>query len=115
MMLSVWTWRREPKPIFLDRLPIALVERALAHHGIEAAIARHYPDAAELYAARGWALPDHIDRVYDPTHAAGVLGFRPSLDLSTVLAALRSGADLPFIHDPAYSSPQEKQRSAIGL
>ena len=72
------------------------------------AIARHFPDAAALYAARGWMLPDHIDRVYDPGRAERLLGFRPLVDFSTVLAALRSGADLPFVHDPDYSSPKEK-------
>src|SRR3546814_485651 len=34
-----------------------------------AVIARYHPDAAELYAARGWVLPESIDRVYDPSRA----------------------------------------------
>ncbi|MFN3725187.1 MAG: NAD-dependent epimerase/dehydratase family protein [Allosphingosinicella sp.] len=68
-------------------------------------IARHYPDAAELYARAGWTLPDHIDRVYDSGHAERVLGFRCRTDFAAVLNALRTGADLPFEHDPTYASP----------
>ena len=70
-----------------------------------AVIARHFPDAADLYARAGWTLPDHIDRIYDPSHAERVLGFRCRTDFAAVLDALRSGAELPFEHDPEYISP----------
>jgi len=70
-----------------------------------AVIARHFPDAAALYAARGWSLPRSIDRVYDARRAADRLGFRCSTDFGEVLGALRDGAPLPFAHDPAYTSP----------
>ena len=69
------------------------------------AIARHYPDAEALYAARGWTLPRSIDRVYDSSRAERVLGFRCRTDFAAVLGALREGAALPFAHDPAYTSP----------
>ncbi len=68
-------------------------------------IAGYFPDAAALYAQQGWTLPRSIDRVYDAGHAARVLGFRCKTDFAVVLAALRSGAQLPFEHDPAYTSP----------
>ena len=61
-------------------------------------VERLFPDAAALYAARGWTL-------YDPARAERVLGFRAATDYAAVLAALRSGAPLPFAHDPGYVSP----------
>jgi nucleoside-diphosphate-sugar epimerase len=70
-----------------------------------AVIARHHPDAAELYAAKGWVLPDIIDRVYDPSRAERRFGWRAKTDFGSVLAALRDRTPLPFAHDPAYTSP----------
>ena len=77
-----------------------------------AVIARYHPDAAELYAARGWVLPETIDRIYDPSRAERRFGWRAQSDFGSVLAALRTDADLPFAHDPDYTSPiiaQERQ------
>ena len=77
-----------------------------------AVIARHHPDAAELYAAQGWVLPETIDRVYDPSRAERRFGWRAQSDFGSVLAALRDGTPLPFAHDPDYTSPiiaQERQ------
>ncbi len=70
-----------------------------------AVIARHHPDAAELYAAKGWVLPETIDRVYDPSRAERRFGWRAKTDFGRVLAALREGSTLPFAHDPNYTSP----------
>jgi UDP-glucose 4-epimerase len=72
-----------------------------------ALIARHYPEAPGLYAARGWSLPARIERIYDPSRAARRLGFRCETDFAAVLAALASGDPLPFAHDPSYVSPKE--------
>ncbi|OHD09817.1 NAD-dependent epimerase/dehydratase family protein [Sphingopyxis sp. RIFCSPHIGHO2_12_FULL_65_19] len=74
-----------------------------------AVIARHYPDAADLYAAQGWHLPETIDRVYDPSRAERRFGWRAQSDFGSVLAALRGGDDLPFAHDPDYTSPIVRQ------
>ena len=71
----------------------------------QAVIVRHYPDAAALYAARGWVLPATIERVYDPSRAERRFGWRAESDFGSVLAALREGGPLPFAHDPAYTSP----------
>ena len=68
-------------------------------------IARHYPDAAELYAAEGWILPESIDRVYDPSRAERRFGWRAQTDFGSVLAALCDRTPLPFAHDPDYTSP----------
>jgi nucleoside-diphosphate-sugar epimerase len=72
-----------------------------------AAIARYFPDAAALYAARGWTLPARIGRVYDAAAIERDLGFRCRTDFAAVLAALRDGRPLPFAHDPAYTSPND--------
>ncbi|MBX9797782.1 NAD(P)-dependent oxidoreductase [Sphingomonas sp.] len=68
-------------------------------------IARYFPDAPALYAARGWELPRTLDRVYDARRAERLLGFRCRTGFAEVLAALRAGGPLPFEHDPAYVSP----------
>jgi nucleoside-diphosphate-sugar epimerase len=73
-------------------------------------IARRFPDAAELYARAGWELPASIDRVYDPSLAERLLGFRCRTDFAAVLAALRTGSALPFTHDAAYVSPLQAAR-----
>lgn len=92
--------------------PFARDEAAELARDARAVIARHFPDAAELYAARGWVLPETIDRVYDPSRAEARLGWRARTDFAAVLAALRDGSELPFAHDPDYTSPivrQERQ------
>jgi nucleoside-diphosphate-sugar epimerase len=67
-----------------------------------AVIARHFPEAPALYARAGWRLPQSIDRVYDPWRAERELGFRCRTGFAEVLDSLRSGAPLPFVHDPAF-------------
>lgn len=71
------------------------------------AILEKFPDAADLYAARGWSLPTGIGRVYDASHAEQRLGFRCSTSFSDILAALRDGSEMPFTHEPDYVSPKE--------
>jgi UDP-glucose 4-epimerase len=73
-----------------------------------AVIARHFPDASALYARAGWRLPQSIDRVYDPTRAERLLGFRCRTDFAAILASMRRGEQLPFAHDPSYVSPKER-------
>jgi len=72
-------------------------------------IARHFPDAAELYARAGWELPQSIDRVYDPSLAERRLGFRCRTDFTTVLDSLRTETALPFAHEPSYVSPLARE------
>lgn len=72
-----------------------------------AVIARHFPDATKLYAAKGWELPRSIGRIYDAGLAERILGFRCETDFAAVLDALRSGDSLPFVHDASYVSPKE--------
>jgi len=79
-----------------------------------AVIARHFPDAAELYSERGWSLPPSIGRVYDASAIEHDLGFRCETDFGTVLTSLREGRPLPFKHDPAYVPPKELATASLG-
>lgn len=73
-----------------------------------AVIARYFPEAAALYAARGWALPRSIGRVYDAGLIERDLGFRCRTDFAAILSALRGGGPLPFEHDPNHASPAQQ-------
>lgn len=92
--------------------PFAREEADELARDARAVIARHHSDAAELYAAAGWVLPDTIDRVYDPSRAERDFSWRAATDFGSVLAALREGSDLPFAHDPDYTSPIARQERA---
>jgi UDP-glucose 4-epimerase len=70
-------------------------------------VERIFPQAASLYADRGWSLPSSIGRVYDPSAIERDLGFRCETDFDLVLSCLRQGASMPFAHDPLYVSPKE--------
>lgn len=87
--------------------PFAREECAELLRDAPAAIARHFPDAPDLYARMGWTLPASLDRVYDPARAERLMGFRCRTDFRAVLDAIASGGELPFAHDPAYVSPKE--------
>jgi nucleoside-diphosphate-sugar epimerase len=89
-------------PTPFDRSEAAELKRDAA-----TVVARHFPDAPELFAKAGWVLPASLGRVYDASHAERRLGFRCRTGFAEVLAALRSGRALPFQHDPSYFSPKE--------
>lgn len=84
-------------------------ETAELKRDARAVILRHYPEAAELYAARGWRLPDSISRVYDSTRSQTGLGYRYHTHFGSILEALRTGSPLPFTHDPDFVSPIERR------
>lgn len=85
--------------------PFARSDAAALKQDATALITRHFPDAPMLYARAGWQLPRAIGRVYDPSRAERVLGFRCQTDFAGILEALRSGSPPPFAHDPGYVSP----------
>jgi UDP-glucose 4-epimerase len=93
-------------PTPFDRNEAAELKRDAA-----AVIARHFPDAAALYARRGWTLPASIGRVYDARHAERRLSYRCETDFAAVLAALREDRPPPFAHDPSYVSPKETKNA----
>lgn len=84
--------------------PFARAEAAALKSDAAAVIARHFPDAPELFARRGWVLPTSIGRVYDAEHAERRMVFRCRTGFAAVLDALREGRELPFAHDPTYVS-----------
>jgi nucleoside-diphosphate-sugar epimerase len=90
--------------------PFLRSEAADLKRDAAAVVTRHFPDAAELYAERGWTLPESIGRVYDATRAESVLGFRAKADFAAVLDALRQGREPPFMHDANYASPMAARR-----
>jgi UDP-glucose 4-epimerase len=61
-----------------------------------------------LTGSSGWCLPASIGRVYDASKVERLLGFRARTDFAAILQALRSGAPLPFAHDPDYVSPSTR-------
>lgn len=94
--------------------PFARDDAAELKRDATAVIARHFPDAADLYARRGWTLPASIGRVYDAAHIERSLGFRCETDFAAMLDALRNDGPLPFAHDADYLSPQEAARLIAG-
>lgn len=88
--------------------PFERSDAAALKHDARAVIARYFPDAVALYAARGWTLPTTIDRVYDAALIERDLGFRCSTEFATVLDALRTGRASPVAHDAHYVSPKER-------
>jgi len=71
-------------------------------------VERCFPEAPALYARAGWTLPERIDRVYVPAAAEARLGLRARTDFGSILQAMASGGELPFVHDPSYVSPRER-------
>lgn len=94
-------------PTPFERTDVAELKRDAA-----AVVARLFPDAAELFAARGWVLPERIGRVYDSGRIGRELGFAFDTDFAAVLAALRAGQAMPFAHDASYISPKEPMDQA---
>lgn len=91
--------------------PFAREEAEQLLRDAPAAIARHFPEAAAIYARRGWTLPASIERIYDPSRAERLLGFRFGSDFGSILKALADDRQLPFAHDPSYVSPKEQAES----
>lgn len=87
--------------------PFAREDCAALKRDAAAVIAHYFPDASQLYAAKGWVLPKSIGRIYDAALAERVLGFRCATGFAAVLDALRRSDTLPFAHDPHYVSPKE--------
>ena len=56
-----------------------------------AVVARHVPRYQEIYAAHGWSMFPHIDRVYVNERARHELGWQPKYDFATVLEQIAAG------------------------
>lgn len=53
-----------------------------------AVFTRRVPDAAAVWAERGWRFPGRLDRVYDNARARADLGWRPRFDLAAIAAQI---------------------------
>lgn len=91
--------------------PFSRAELAELKRDAPAVVARYFPDAAALYARRGWTLPRTIGRVYDPGAIERDLGFHCATDFRSILDALADGRTTPFAHDASYVSPKERATS----
>jgi UDP-glucose 4-epimerase len=58
-----------------------------------AVTARHVPEYAGVYAARGWRMLPSIDRVYVSARAQQELGWRPKHDFRSAIGRLARGED----------------------
>ncbi|MBR0552147.1 NAD-dependent epimerase/dehydratase family protein [Stakelama marina] len=88
--------------------PFARDEVAELKRDARAVIARHFPHAEALYAARGWVLPDTLGRVYDASRIERDMGFRCKTDFAAILDAMQRGGELQAAHDANYVSPKER-------
>jgi nucleoside-diphosphate-sugar epimerase len=88
--------------------PFSRADLAELKRDAPAVVARYFPDAAALYARRGWTFPATIGRIYDPRAIERDLGFRCATDFRAVLDALAADRAMPFTHDAAYVSPKER-------
>ncbi|QAY75300.1 NAD(P)-dependent oxidoreductase [Sphingosinicella sp. BN140058] len=95
--------------------PFSRCDAAVLKRDAAGVIARLFPEAPALYAERGWQLPEMIGRVYDAGKLERILGLRCATDFASILAALKSGEDLPFTHDPAYAAPSPPPPSSPAL
>jgi nucleoside-diphosphate-sugar epimerase len=91
-------------------VPFVRSDAAALKRGAASVVARYFPEAPALYRQVGWRLPTSIGRVYDPSRAERLLGFRCRTDFGKVLEALRLGEPLPFADDPDYVSPSAALR-----
>lgn len=73
--------------------PFAREHAAELKSNAAALVQRLFPDAQALFAARGWRLLPHIDRIYVNERARLALNWRPKYDFRHVLDSLRAGRD----------------------
>lgn len=82
--------------------PFHAEDAAALKHDAASVIARRAPELARAFAARGWALPQSIDRVYSSQAAQHELGWQPRFGPDEVLRQLdaRSAEVLPAPDGP---------------
>ncbi len=73
--------------------PFARTDLAQLRNDAPEVMRRIFPEAAGLYAARGWRMFAGIDRVYVAERAMEDLGWRPQYDFRHVLDCLAAGRD----------------------
>jgi nucleoside-diphosphate-sugar epimerase len=65
--------------------PFNQSETVLLKHSPKQVILQHYPQAEEIYRAKGWEFPKSIDRVYVCDKAKKQLGYDPQYTFAYLL------------------------------
>jgi nucleoside-diphosphate-sugar epimerase len=73
--------------------PFAEADAQALRDDAPAVVARHVPEYAAVYAARGWRMLPSLDRVYVSARAERDLGWRPKHDFRSVIARVAAGGD----------------------
>lgn len=73
--------------------PFALEDLPQLRTDPAAVVRRRVPAFEEVYRARGWHLPDEVDRVYVNAAARDALGWEPHWDFPSVVDRLAAGED----------------------
>lgn len=60
------------------RYPFTRADCVALHHDAASVIAERAPEVAAEFHARGWPLPESIDRVYDSSAATNAFGYQPA-------------------------------------
>ncbi len=68
--------------------PFLSEDAAALRQDARAVITRRVPEAVQVYAKRGYRLPDSLDRVYDNSRARLLLDWTPEYDFARILAQL---------------------------
>jgi UDP-glucose 4-epimerase len=74
--------------------PFREEDRAELRTRAAAVFARRAPQAATVWAERGWRFPRGLDRVYVNTRARNELNWQPEFDLDTVAAMVAAGGSV---------------------
>jgi UDP-glucose 4-epimerase len=72
--------------------PFTRDDAAELHARAPAVLGRRSPGLVAAFAARGWPLPQAIDRVYDSSRAGAELGWKPRYGFEEVLEELDRGS-----------------------
>jgi UDP-glucose 4-epimerase len=94
------------KLIITATTPFRRTDLAELGRDAPAVLARHFPEYAAIYAARGWKMLPALDRVYVNERARRVLGWEPKYDFARALARVAAGED--------YRSPLARAIGAKG-
>ncbi|HKU90637.1 MAG TPA: NAD(P)-dependent oxidoreductase [Steroidobacteraceae bacterium] len=73
--------------------PFTRDDAAELGHDAPRVLARHVPEYAGIFAARGWTMLPTLDRVYDNERARRLLGWQPRYDFRRAVQAVATGGD----------------------
>lgn len=74
--------------IVSGRVPFEIEDSTRLACQAQAVIAERVPRLSELFAARGWTMPSHVDRIYSARRAEKELSWSPRFGFDEVIAQL---------------------------